>query len=379
MKIISVETAVLDAPLEKPWRFSTFTVRSVPATLIRIRTDDGLSGTGEAFTRISVGAIESIVHEILAPVVLDKDPHNVEAIWESMYGTMRARGHTRGFMLEAMSGVDIALWDLLGQAAGKPTWQILGGHGRTQFAAYASYVMMDKPEIMARDAAALAARGYTAIKIKLGDGLRRDIPRLEAVRAAVGGAVDLMIDLNAGLDPTDSIALGRVAERLGVYWLEEPVMADDLPGYARIRKALHDIRLSAGECEFTVAGVRPFLEQGLLDVLQPDIARAGGFTGCRRIAALADAYGVAVSPHTGLSGPVAIAASMHLACAVQGFVTFENMVLDNPLRNTLEHPLQEPRDGLLDAPQGPGLGLTFSDDVLKQYALRPRLWRASTR
>jgi L-alanine-DL-glutamate epimerase-like enolase superfamily enzyme len=239
-------------------------------------------------------------------------------------------------------------------------------------------VMINDPEIMARDAAALASQGYTAIKIKLGEGVRVDIPRLEAVRAAVGNHVDVMVDLNAGLDPTSAIALGRAAEKLGVYWLEEPVMADDLPGYRRIRSALKDIRLAAGECEFTSSGFIPFFESGLLDVIQPDIARAGGFTGCRRIAALADAYGIAVAPHTGLSGPVSIAASVHLAAAIPAFLTFENMIIDNPLSAVLAAPLAVPEKGILAVSDAPGIGIDFDEEALAKFSCDPTMWRATT-
>ncbi|HEY8612975.1 MAG TPA: mandelate racemase/muconate lactonizing enzyme family protein [Roseomonas sp.] len=377
MKITAVETLVLDAPLATPWKFSTFSVRSLPATLVRLRTDEGVDGVGEAFTRLGGDAIAEIVHGALAPAVLGRDPNDVEAIWEAMYATMRPRGHTRGYLLEALSGVDIALWDVLGKAAGKPVWQLLAGHGRRTIEAYASSVMINTPEVMARDAAALAARGYRGIKIKLGEGVRVDIPRLEAVRAAVGSEVELMVDVNAGYDSAAAIAFGRAAERLGVFWLEEPCFAEDLTGYARVRDALKDVRLAAGEGEFTSGGFRPFLEGGLLDVLQPDIARAGGFTGCRRIAALADAYGVAYAPHTGLSGPVCIAASIHLAAAIPGFLTFEHMIIDNPLTAVLAAPPPQARDGRIEVPTDPGLGITFDEAVLSSFDRSRAGWRST--
>lgn len=375
MRITAVETIVLDAPLASPWKFSTFSVRSLPATLVRVRTDEGVEGVGEGFTRLGGDAVAEIVHGALAPAVLGRDPRDVEGLYDAMYATMRPRGHTRGYFMEALSGVDIALWDVVGKAADKPVWQLLAGHGRRTIEAYASSVMINAPEVMARDAAALATRGYRGIKIKLGEGVRVDIPRLEAVRAAIGPGVELMVDVNAGYDPAAAIAFGRAAERLGVFWLEEPCFAEDLTGYARVRDALKDVRLAAGECEFTSAGFRPFLERGLLDVLQPDIARAGGFTGCRRIAALADAYGVAYAPHTGLSGPVCIAASFHLAAAIPGFLTFEHMVIDNPLTAVLAEPPPGARDGRIEVPSTPGIGVAFNEIVLASFDRGGKGWR----
>jgi len=378
MKINSVETMVLEAPLEKPWKISTFTLKSLTATAVRIHTDEGVDGLGECIARLGPGVTANIVHEILTPAILGRDPHDVEAIWDDMYATMRARGHSRGFMLEAISGVDIALWDLLGKSAGKPTWQVLAGHGRRSIPAYASSVLLDTPEAMAKESVRLAEAGYRAIKLKVGQGVRADIPRIEAVRAAIGSGIELMVDCNGGFDPTSAVVFGRAAERLGIYWIEEPVLADDLPGYARVRAGLHDTRIAAGEGEFTSAGFRPFFEQGLLDVAQPDIARAGGFTGCRRIAALANAYNIAVAPHTGASGPICIAASMHLAAAIPNFLIFEDMYIYNPLREILTKPLASHKDGYITVPTAPGLGLDVDEDAIARFSRDSARWHAST-
>jgi L-alanine-DL-glutamate epimerase-like enolase superfamily enzyme len=171
--------------------------------------------------------------------------------------------------------------------------------------------------------------------------------------------------------------LGRAAERLGIYWIEEPVLADDLSGYARVRRALHDTRIAAGEGEFTSSGFRPFFEQGLLDVAQPDIARAGGFTGSRRVAALANAYNIAVAPHTGASGPICIAASMHLAAAIPNFLTFEDMYIYNPLKQILARPLPEQSDGHIAISTMPGLGIEMDENALARFSREKGRWRAS--
>jgi L-alanine-DL-glutamate epimerase-like enolase superfamily enzyme len=312
-----------------------------------------------------------VIEEVLAPIVVGRQVCDIEGIWDDMYRTMRARGHSRGYLVEAISGVDIALWDALGRKLGQPVARLLAGHGRKSFPAYASSILLDTPGVMAGEAERLAAEGYTGIKMKIGGGCKDDIARMEAVRKAVGPNVDIMLDANSGYDAPTAIIVGQHAERLGMYWLEEPVTPDDLPGYRRIRQALKSVRIAAGEGEFTVAGFRPFVEEGLLDVVQPDIARAGGFTGCRRVAALAGAYNIAVAPHTGASGPICIAASLHFAAATPGLLTFEHMYIYNPLHEMLARPLPQPKAGRIAAPEAPGIGVELDEAVVRRF-LRAR-------
>ena len=367
MKITRIEVFELEAPLAKPWRIATYELKSLLATLVRVHSDEGLTGIGECIVRLGPGAARAVVEEVLAPVVVGRDAFDIEGIWDDMYRTMRARGHSRGYLLEAISGIDIALWDLLGKKLGLPVARLLAGHGRRELPAYASSILLDTPAVMAQEAARLAAEGYTALKMKVGGGHKSDIACMDAVRKAVGANVDIMLDANSGFDAPTAIAVGQHAEKLGVFWLEEPVVPDDLPGYRRIRSALNGVRLAAGEGEFTVAGFRTFLEAGLLDVVQPDIARAGGFTGCRRIAALADAYNVAVAPHTGASGPVCIAASLHFAAATPRFLVFEHMYIHNPLHEILAQPLPQPKSGMIAVPTAPGLGVELNEAAVKRF------------
>jgi L-alanine-DL-glutamate epimerase-like enolase superfamily enzyme len=360
----------LEAPLATPWRIATATMTSMYATVVRVHTDEGLSGLGEAIVRLGPGATRAVVEEILAPVVLGRDPLDAEGIWDDMFATMRARGHSRGFLVEAMSGLDIALWDVAARKLGVPVYKLLGGHGRRRLPAYASSVLLDTPAEMARVAEKLAGDGFRAIKIKVGQNVRDDIARIEAVRAAVGPDIDLMLDANSGYDAPSAIVVAEAAEAQQVYWLEEPVPPDDLGGYRRIRAGTRTLRLAAGESEFTTAGFRPFLEGGILDVVQPDIARAGGFTGCRRIGALAHAYNVAYAPHTGASAAICIAASLHVAAAVPGLLTFEHMFLDNPLQQILTPPLPQPVGGVIEVPDRPGLGVDLDETVLSRFLVR---------
>ena len=368
MKITRIEVIELEAPLDKPWRIATFELKSLLATLVRVHTDEGLTGLGECIVRLGPGATRAVIEEVLAPVVVGRDALDIEGLWDDMYRTMRARGHSRGYLVEAISGIDIALWDLAGKKLGLPVSRLLMGHARERFPAYASSILLDTPQAMAAEAERLAREGFAAIKMKVGGGAKDDVARMSAVREAVGPNVDIMLDANSGYDAPAAIDVGLHAERLHMYWLEEPVVPDDLPGYRRIRSALKSVRLAAGEGEFTSAGFRPFLEEGLLDVVQPDIARCGGFTGCRRVAALADAYNVAVAPHTGASGPVCIAASLHFAAATPRLLTFEHMYIYNPLHEMLAKPLPQPTNGAISAPATPGIGVELDEGALKRFA-----------
>jgi L-alanine-DL-glutamate epimerase-like enolase superfamily enzyme len=370
VKITAVDVLELEAPVRPPWRIATATMTKMYATIVRLRSDEGITGLGECIVRLGPGATRAVIEEILSPIVLGRDPLDVEGIWDDMFASMRARGHSRGFLVEAMSGIDIALWDMLGKKLGLPVSRLLFGHGRPRLAVYASSVLLASPGEMARTAGKLAVEGYRAVKIKVGLTAQEDIARIEAVRAAVGGDVDIMLDANSGYDAPTAIQVAAAAERLGVYWLEEPVPPDDLPGYRRIRQATTTMRLAAGESEFAVAGFRPFVEGSLLDVVQPDIARAGGFTGCRRVATLAHGYNVAFAPHTGASAAICIAASLQLAAAVPNFLVFEHMFLDNPLQEILTPPLPTPVNGTIDVPQRPGLGVELDEAAVARFLRR---------
>jgi L-alanine-DL-glutamate epimerase-like enolase superfamily enzyme len=376
MKIVAVETLELVAKLDIPWKISRYTFSEMTATLVRITCDNGKTGVGECLTRLGPGVTAEIVRSIFAPILIGSDPRNIEALWEEMYLTMRPRGHSRGFLLEAISGVDIALWDLAGQTEGRPIWQLLNGYGRKELKVYASSVMIDTPSVMADEAEKLVSSGYRALKLKIGrDGVRADIERIRAVRKAVGDDIEIMLDANSAYDVVSAIQVGRAAEKEGVFWLEEPVMPDNLDGYKKIKSALTDIRLAAGEGEFAPGGFKTLLVDGLIDIAQPDISRAGGFTGSRRIAALADAFDTPVCPHTGASGPVCIAASMHLAASIPQFMYFEDMFVFNPLHEVFKYQLPKQQNGVIQVPTGPGLGIEYDEASLIKNSCGGKGWK----
>lgn len=366
MRIDRVHCDILAAPVNPPWRISTAVMSEMYAAVIRLETDNGITGVGESLVRLAPGAVKAIVEEVLGPAVVGRDPFDIEGIWDDMYQLMRGRGHSRGYFIEAMSGIDIALWDILGKALGQPVYRLLAGHGRSKFPCYASSILLKDEAETVKEGEELVAQGYQALKLKIGRGIAEDSRVIEVLRRALGDSVALMVDANGAYRADEARLLARHLEEQGVYWFEEPLPPDDLSGYRSLRAAT-SLRLAAGESEFTAAGFRELLEGRLIDIVQPDVARAGGFTGCRRICYLAHAYNVAYAPHTGASGAICLTASLHLAAAMPNFLIYEHMYVSQPLQEILSRPLPQPQKGFLTAPEGPGLGIELDPSSLKRF------------
>jgi L-alanine-DL-glutamate epimerase-like enolase superfamily enzyme len=312
----------------------------------------------------------------MKPVLVGADPFDTDVLWEQLWGIMMNRGHNKGFFVEAMSGIDIALWDLLGKALGKPAYKLLGGEFRNRLWVYASSLRFRGLETTLDEARRLRAVGFDAMKIKIGQQRqqwRQDIRLVEAVRNVVGPDVTLMVDVNCGYDRNTAMMVGRELERLGIYWFEEPLPPDDVDGYVALANAL-DVPIAAGESEFTRYGFKTLITRGAVDIVQPNVSRTGGFSECRKIAALASAYHIPYAPHTGSSSVVCMAASLHLSCALKDFLIYEYMTSDwakdqrNPLRSDLaELPASPVLEGHVVVSDQPGLGLVLNEDVLRKY------------
>jgi len=367
MRIADIRAYTLSVPLEKPWKIAGLVMAEMTATIVEVETDHGLIGYGEALTRQGPAAAREIVTSILRPVLVGADPMEVDVLWERMFSTMKSRGHWKGFMMEAISGVDIALWDIIGKALKQPVSRLLGGRHHEKLEAYASSIMlMDRAE-MVQEARELVHRGYKKIKVKLGLGVETDFGNIQAIREAVGPEIGIMLDANSGYTVEGALRLGRMLEPLNILWLEEPVPPYDLEGYARLSEALR-IPVVGGESEFTRFGFRDLILRGKVSVIQPDVARCGGFTEGRKIAALAGAHGVPVAPHTGASGAVSIAAAVHYASSLSNLYLYEHMYTENPLReDILKEPILNCEMGFVRVPAGPGLGIEIDKNKIKRY------------
>jgi len=350
---------------------------TLDCVLVRLETDSGAVGWGEAKAPVGAPATARIVQDLLAPMLLGQDPLTVRVHWERMYAAMRVRGHSTGFWLEAISGVDIALWDLAGQLLGQPVHVLLGGKFRDRLRVYASglpalYDGSDDAalERLADGARDYVARGYRALKMAVGHGIEHDVQAVEAVRDAIGEHVDVFVDAAGVYEPQQAIRLGRHLERLNVGFFEMPIPHDNLPGYIQVAGALDiPIALDSLANRFLT---RDFIAGGGLDIVQPDVCRAGGITESLKIAEVADLFGAACAPHVSIGSAVHFAATLQLALAVPNLLTAEqNMVDGNPLGDPLLlRPLPAPVDGYVEAPDGPGLGIEIDEEAVRAMAAR---------
>jgi D-galactarolactone cycloisomerase len=379
MKIVDVKVHLLQSALTQPFAFSQGWVRRRSATLVEVTTDEGITGWGEAFAQgLEPPQIAgAVIDAALKPLVLAANPLDTEVLWHRMYHATRDYGR-KGSVTAAISAIDIALWDIAGQAYGRPVYQLLGGAFRTRVQAYATgfYRIGGQGEAarLGEEAIRHYEAGFRAMKVKLGYGIKDDIAVMAAVRAALGAReVDLMVDTNHAYGVADAIRLGKALEPYALRWYEEPVVPEDTAGYREVRQAL-SMPIAGGENEHTLFGFRELLAQRCVDIAQPDIGSAGGFTACRHIAALAHAHGVQVNPHVWGSA-IAQAASLHLIAAVP--VAHHSVFAQEPIfeYDRSSHPFREQlvarpleqRDGWLELPSRPGLGVEVDRGVLQRY------------
>ncbi len=369
MKIERVEALALCAPIETPFRISTTAFTEVRALIVKVTTDDGLVGIGESLVRSAPQATKHLVEDQLAPLIIGKDPLDAAGLWWDMFQAMGLRGHTKGHFIEAISGVDVAVWDIIGKALGLPVYKALHGLGRKRIRAYGSSVFIDEVPQMARKAGEFLAKGYRAIKIKLGMGVEQDVKAVSEIRSEVGDDVKLMVDINSLYDVSNAVQLGRKLEPFDIEWMEEPVPPYDLNGYRAVREG-QPLPLAGGEGEFTLYGFRDLLATEALAWIQPDIGRAGGLTEGMRIAALVQAHNLNLAPHTGMSSALNIVVGMHFAAAAPGFRTFEFMEIDHPLMDIFDSPMPRPLEGVIELPERAGLGVELDMSKIEAFIQR---------
>ena len=380
MKITAVRVHVLRSPLAQPFAFSQGWVQSRGATLVEVSTDEGITGWGEALCQglqpPEIAA--SAVQHALAPLVIGADPLEPEVLWHRMYHHTRDYGQ-KGAVIGAISAVDIACWDIAGKARGEPVARLLGGMFRTRVQAYATgfYRIRGQGEAarLAEEAERHVAQGFGAYKVKLGFGIDDDLTVMRAVRE-VAGKHEAMIDTNHAYGVADAIRLGRGLEDMGwrLRWYEEPVVQEDLDGYAEVRRALAT-PIAGGENEYTAFGFRNLFAKRAVDIAQPDLCIAGGFTACRHIVALAHAHGVQVNPHVWASA-VGQAASLQFIASipVANHSLFPSDILlefdtsSHPFREHLtDAPLRQ-RGSWVEIPAKPGLGIEINREILEKYS-----------
>jgi D-galactarolactone cycloisomerase len=278
----------------------------------------------------------------------------------------------KGVMVEALSGIDIALWDLRGRAEGKPVWQLLTPASRpprlpASLPAYAAGGFWAPIKETLAELTGYVERGFNGVKMKVGLGIEEDAQRVAAVRKAIGNDVKLMLDANCGYTAEQSIDLGQRVEEQNVYWFEEPVIVEDLDGYQKVRESLN-VKIAGGEGEYTRWGFRELIGRGCVDIAQPDTMRCGGLTESLKIAQIAAQHKTAYAPHVFCS-VVGLTASLHLAAVAPTFHIFEFDCTPNPLRTHLATTAIEAKDSRVTVPDAPGLGIQLDEESLARYAV----------
>lgn len=363
-RIADVRVHLVSEPVQTGFADATRKVESIGFVIVRVVTDQGLEGIGFTYHEVGGEATKDLIDINMTPRLVGRDPLATEDIYADFVQYLRGVGR-KGLMFCALSAIDVALWDLKGKIVGLPLYRLLGG-SRKQVPVYASggWTSYSDEELVA-EAKAMVARGYRMIKLKVGvDGARnprRDLLRVRKVRDAIGPDVRLMLDAN---NCWDAATAAQFANRLGEYdvaFLEEPVFADDIPGLAKFKRST-DMPLATGEHEYTKYGARDLLINNAVDVLQLDGGRAGGYTEMLKIAALAQAWNIPFAPHA------LELLHLHLVAAVPNALFVERLLLFETLTERTFAGAPKPKDGYIEVPDLPGLGLTLDMDYINDQA-----------
>jgi D-galactarolactone cycloisomerase len=374
--IKKVTCHVVSAPVERPFTSSRgWLYKTRGSCIVEVETADGITGWGECYGPAAVS--KAYIDTQFAPRIIGRDAFDVEVIWEDLYNRIKDYG-PRGMVTSAMSGIDIALWDIIGKACNRPIHKLIGGAHRTEVTSYATglyFIDMDRLiEEAVEEAREYVEQGFVAIKMKIGLGdPKLDIRRVAAVREAIGDNVRLMVDANHCFTVPQAIRIGRDLEQLDVEWFEEPISPEDIDGYVEVTRAL-DIAVAGGENEMTRWGFRDLVVRKAMDIVQPDVCAAGGISECRKIATLASAHGVECVPHAWGSA-IGLAATLHFLAALPDqppsfrpmppLLEFEQC--ENPFRDhQSKEPIVQVR-GKVQIPTGAGLGIEIDRSVLDKY------------
>ena len=322
---------------------------------LKAYTDEGVTGVGECsgWPRVVERAVED-----LATLLVGEDPRDIERLWQKMFGAIMGHGMTGVVGAGAMSGIDMALWDIKGKVLGTPVWNLLGGKMRDRIRVYGH---ANTPEVALR----LKERGITAVKT---GGVARIVEKVDAIRRAVGDAIDIMVDLHGPpwMTTKDAIVTGRALEPYDLLFFEDPVAPENAEAYARIQDQVA-IPLAAGERFATIWGLRPLIEKELVDVVQPDTGRSGGISQLMKIAAMAEAHHITVAPHSGSLGPIAEFAALHVLAAIPNTLILERLEDDWPGRYEVTDPVPRTVAGYLPVPDRPGLGVDIVEAAVAKY------------
>ena len=338
--------------------------------LVRIETEDGIVGYGEAHHAQTPSTIAAFINDALGPSLAGMDAHETEAIWDRTYRRFIATHGPGAAAVIGLSGVDLALWDIKGKDLGQPVFRLLGG-ARRPIRAYAGGISLGFQPVdeLKREIEQFIGRGYDFMKLRVGDTMEKDLERVGAIRAAFGPEITLAADAGTRYRTSDIARIAELCEAGQLAWLEEPFTPDNLPGYRRLRD-ITSTPLAAGENHFTRHELRALISEQIVQFVQADCCKTGGITEILKIASLADAWHLQFAPHTSAS-VLSTAASLHvLSVAPNAFIYEADVSAINAFRDELSKPF-EIVDGVILAPESPGLGVEIDESLITRYPFIP--------
>ena len=366
IRITDVIAHPLTQTLPRPTVTSWGKYSEVSIVLVEVRTDAGMVGVGESLARFSPKAYAELIDTLFKPRLVGQDPTDIMAHWRTMRRALS--GRAGGMLIEAIAGVDIALWDILGKVAGLPIYRLLGGVGRTEVPCYAASVNWGSDEFMDEKLDRYLEKGFPRIKVKIANPVKDACRRIERLRKRAGDDIELCVDANWAYTLEEAVEVGRALTANGYFWFEEPLRPEDEQGYEELHRRCAT-PLAAGESNYSLDQAMRLVANRTLSFLQPDVARAGGITETRRMAEFAAAHDVLYAPHIGMSGIVCETASVHLAAAMPNLRAMECETDESPFKTWITGAApgaDRQKNGLLPVPAGPGLGIEVDWDAVKK-------------
>ena len=366
MKIIDIRPIIIRMPFAKAG-LPAFAPTPSLIIIVEVTTDEGITGIGQSFTTLSSNSAATLakcIETMIKPKVVGKDPLAISGLWNELFYAFYSVGRS-GITIAAMSGLEIALWDIKGKALNTPVYQLLGGSAHDKIRAFASLSQFNTPAEAAKAAEFAAKQGFTALKLHLGD-----VETLAAVRKAVGDKFDVMVDLTANCrwDPATAVRKGLEFAQYNPYWYEQPVFPhDDYDGLAFVKTKLN-IPLATGEDEYTAVGFSPLIEKRAVDYLQPSIVKIGGILQEKKVFTMAEVANLKVAPNCWSTGP-ALAATLQVCFSEPAAFIIETPV-DLPEAPILTKPFAAMENGYWQLPQSPGLGIEFDEKALAKYIIK---------
>ena len=387
MKIKEIKSHILQYDLKEELGYSQQYYQKRTAHLVEIRTDEGLVGWGECFGPGNVAiANKCIIEKVIQPMILEFDPLNREVIWQKVYNLLRDHGQ-KGMPIQALSGIDIALWDIAGKVTNMSISRLIGGRFRESIPVYGYGMMLRREDVDSlanrfyEEAQAIKSMGFVATKMKVGLGPEKDIRLAEAVRKGIGDGFPFMVDANHCYTSSDALYVGRALEEMNAFWFEEPVPPEDLEGYLEL-KSLLEIKIAGGEAEFTRWGWRNILQKRCVDLAQPEVCALGGISEYLKVLAMAHANFVPVVNHVWGSA-IAVATNLQLLAAMPPlpggihpieplleFDTTDNKFRDELIIDPLKIQQQvSANGGFVSIPDNPGIGVEPDPEFIRKFSI----------